>query len=218
MPHCRSPVSCLSFPSLPFKLSRGFSGCMEASLLSDNKRGIMDEEEELESMSSFYSEEDDSDRESMEDATSSSSSLSSCPPSSSSSSSLDDQLEEGSLFEMSSLISVLPIKRGLSKHFNGKSQSFTSLDNVRCLEDIVKPERPCNRRLSSCKSYGGGLDSHKALSPKASSRIITKKASSSSSSSSLLSARRHSLSSNRPPVCPPHRPSSLSGQMKFLCT
>ncbi|THU49728.1 hypothetical protein C4D60_Mb06t12600 [Musa balbisiana] len=126
---------------------------MEASLLSDNKSGIMDEEEELESM------------------------------------------------------------RGLSKHFNGKSQSFTSLDNVRCLEDLVKPERPCKRRLSSCKSYGGGLDSHKALSPKASSRIITKKA----SSSSLLSARRHSLSSNRPPVCPPQRPSSLSGQMKFLC-
>ncbi|RWW58862.1 hypothetical protein BHE74_00034241 [Ensete ventricosum] len=162
-------------------------------------------------MSSFYSEEDDSDRESTEDATSSSSSLSLCPPSSSSSS-LDDQLEEeGSLLEMSSLISVLPIKRGLSKHFNGKSQSFTSLDDVRCLEDLAKPERSCKRRLSSCKSYGGGLDSHKALSPKASSRIITKRAS--SSSSSLLSARRHSLSSNRPPICSPK-----GGQMKFLCT
>lgn len=77
-------------------------------------------------------------------------------------------------------------RRGLSKHFEGKSQSFTSLDKARCLGDLAKPGRPSKRRLGSCKSYGGGLNSHKAaLSPMSSSRIITKKA------SSLLSARRH---------------------------
>ncbi|THU54941.1 hypothetical protein C4D60_Mb11t01360 [Musa balbisiana] len=158
---------------------------MEASFMPQGRRGGMDEEEDLESMSSsLCGEEGDSDEESREDATSSSSSCSFSPPSCTPSS--DDQVEEGPLFEMSSLISLLPVKRGLSKHFEGKSQSFTSLDKARCLGDLAKPGRPSKRRLGSCKSYGGGLNSHKpALSPMSSSRIITKKA------SSLLSARRH---------------------------
>ncbi|CAL9130432.1 unnamed protein product [Musa acuminata var. zebrina] len=159
---------------------------MEASFLPQGRRGGMDEEEDLESMSSsLCGEEGESDEESREDATSSSSSFSFSPPSCTPSS--DDQVEEGPLFEMSSLISLLPVKRGLSKHFEGKSQSFTSLDKVRCMGDLAKPGRPSKRRLGSCKSYGGGLNSsHKAaLSPMSSSRIITKKA------SSLQSARRH---------------------------
>ncbi|KAL3838753.1 hypothetical protein ACJIZ3_023344 [Penstemon smallii] len=59
------------------------------------------------------------------------------------------------LKDMSSLLQQLPFKRGLSKHYNGKSKSFTSLSSVGCLEDLVKPENPYNKRLKTCKMYGG---------------------------------------------------------------
>jgi hypothetical protein len=42
-------------------------------------------------------------------------------------------------------------RRGLSKFYQGKSQSFTSLTNVKSLEDFAKPESPYNKKL---KSYG----------------------------------------------------------------
>lgn len=105
-------------------------------------------------------------------------------------------------------------RRGLSKHFQGKSQSFTSLANVKCLEDLVKPERKehyfsCKRKkLKGSKSYGNGLDNYqKALSPKECSRVITKKSFSSKGSlaSSILTsnnARRHGFPVNKPPVHP----------------
>ncbi|KAK9115684.1 hypothetical protein Sjap_014631 [Stephania japonica] len=129
-----------------------------------------------------------------------------------------DQLpnNKGPLDEMSSLIHQLPFKRGLSKFYQGKSQSFTSLSNVRSLEDLAKPENPYNKRLKSCRSYGGLFISEnhhqkqsKASSspPKALARAIAKKSSSSSrvSSCSSLSAKRsHSFLglNNRPPIAP----------------
>ncbi|KAI3879342.1 hypothetical protein MKX03_007793 [Papaver bracteatum] len=74
--------------------------------------------------------------------------------SSSSSSSLN-----GPLFELSDLMEHLPIKRGLSKHFDGKSQSFTSLSNVNCLEDLAKGGIHFRKKKpSKSNSYGGGLD------------------------------------------------------------
>ncbi|KAI3902632.1 hypothetical protein MKW92_016313 [Papaver armeniacum] len=75
--------------------------------------------------------------------------------SSSSSSSIN-----GPLFELSDLMEHLPIKRGLSKHFDGKSQSFTSLSNVNCLEDLAKGGIHFRKKKSSSRSnsYGGGLD------------------------------------------------------------
>ncbi|KAL2504446.1 Uncharacterized protein Adt_20067 [Abeliophyllum distichum] len=79
----------------------------------------------------------------------SSSSSSTCGSSGSSSSSFQP------LQDMSSLLQHLPVKRGLSRHYNGKSQSFTSLSNVRALEDLAKPENPYNKKLKSCRSYGG---------------------------------------------------------------
>ncbi|KAK9106437.1 hypothetical protein Syun_022448 [Stephania yunnanensis] len=114
----------------------------------------------------------------------------------------------GPLDEMSSLMHQLPFKRGLSKFYPGKSQSFTSLSNVRSLEDLAKPENPYNKRLKSCRSYGGFFISenqHQKQS-KAFSRAIAKKSSSSSrvtSCSSLSAKRSHSfLGLNRPPIAP----------------
>jgi len=61
-------------------------------------------------------------------------------------------------FEMSALMTQLPIKRGLSKFFDGKSQSFASLAAVGSLEDLAKPAR---KRLKPSRSCGGGLDAHR---------------------------------------------------------
>ncbi|KAJ0251387.1 Uncharacterized protein HA466_0123550 [Hirschfeldia incana] len=63
----------------------------------------------------------------------------------------------GAFDDLSDLISQLPTineKKGLSKYYKGKSQSFTSLANVTCLTDLVK-RRP---RIKTCRSSGGHLD------------------------------------------------------------
>ncbi|XP_041002048.1 uncharacterized protein LOC121247704 [Juglans microcarpa x Juglans regia] len=104
----------------------------------------------------------------------------------------------GPLFELSELMAQLPIKRGLSKYFEGKSQSFTSLSRVMSLEDLAKKETPYRRKMKPCKSYGGGLDNHKpyATLPKA---TISKKASRSRFSVSYKKKRNRSfLAISRP--------------------
>ncbi|KAL9232132.1 hypothetical protein vseg_007273 [Gypsophila vaccaria] len=95
-----------------------------------------------------------------------------------SSSSLDDDLvDEASsswsssprssdnepLYGLSKLMDQLPIKRGLSKYYQGKSQSFTSLARVTSLEDLAKKETSYQRRLKACRSYGGGLNNFKSF-------------------------------------------------------
>ncbi|KAL4651850.1 hypothetical protein ACB092_01G190500 [Castanea dentata] len=116
----------------------------------------------------------------VEDASSSSSTSTS---SSSSSSSSSSPHQNGPLYELSELMVHLPMKRGLSKHYQWKSQSFTSLASVKSLEDLAKRTPPHRKKMKSCKSYGGGLDGHKArTSPKA---TISKKASRGSCWSSM---------------------------------
>ncbi|XXG87306.1 hypothetical protein AAC387_Pa11g2023 [Persea americana] len=174
---------------------------MDASFSPQNSHGIMDEEEHLcDSLSSSSDVSSHSISSSSSDLTEDASSSSSSTPSSS----LLGQLTVGPLYEMSSLIEELPIKRGLSKHFQGRSQSFTSLSNVRCLEDLAKPENPWRKKLKSCKSYGGGLDSPRSYAPRTASKTISKKASR-SSWGSLLSRK------NKPPI-PSHKTSSFSSQ------
>ncbi|KAM6601545.1 protein OXIDATIVE STRESS 3 [Cannabis sativa] len=110
-------------------------------------------------------------------------------PSSSGSSSHD---HNGPLYELSELMSQLPIKRGLSKFFQGKSQSFTSLSKVLSIEDLAKKENPYNirRKMKACKSYAGGLDTTKLYTlPKA---TISKKVSRGSSSLSFSFTNRRS--------------------------
>ncbi|XP_004235639.2 protein OXIDATIVE STRESS 3 [Solanum lycopersicum] len=106
--------------------------------------------------------------------------------------------DDGALYDLSSLMSQLPIKRGLSKFYEGKSQSFTSLSRVTSLEDLAKKESPYRRKMKSCKSYGAGLDSYKSYTlPKA---TILKKASKSSSFSSY--GKASFISRSRPPLIP----------------
>ncbi|KAK7301955.1 hypothetical protein RJT34_12832 [Clitoria ternatea] len=116
---------------------------------------------------------------------------------------------DGPLNDMSSLFQQLPIKRGLSKYYQGKSQSFTSLTNVRSLEDLAKPENPYNKRLKSCKSYREGFG-ERAREKCNSQSAISKKgmmhSPSSRASCSTLSVRTGSgnFMGGRPPI-PPHR-------------
>ncbi|XP_059459402.1 protein OXIDATIVE STRESS 3-like [Corylus avellana] len=105
----------------------------------------------------------------------------------------------GPLYEFSELMAHLPIKRGLSKYFEGKSQSFTSLSRVLSIEDLAKKETPYRRKMKSCKSYGGGLDANKPYTlPKA---TISKKASRGFLSSLYFPSRKKGsfLGISRPP-------------------
>ncbi|KAK3018929.1 hypothetical protein RJ639_003526 [Escallonia herrerae] len=109
---------------------------------------------------------------------------------------------DGSLYDLSQLMTQLPIKRGLSKYYQGKSESFTSLSSVRSLEDLAKKESPYRKRMKACKSYGGGLDIYKSFTlPKP---IISKRSSKGCwHSSSSFPRRRASFGSDcRPPLFP----------------
>ncbi|KAI3525016.1 hypothetical protein L1887_03687 [Cichorium endivia] len=115
-----------------------------------------------------------SDQESFEEASTisnGSSSISSCSSfdttddaSSSCSSSVNSS--GSSLLDLSDLMSQLPIKRGLSQFYHGKSESFTSLSKVMSIEDLPKqlrnPFNKMRKMKASNKSYGGGLDNYKS--------------------------------------------------------
>ncbi|KAL1810564.1 hypothetical protein DCAR_0730271 [Daucus carota subsp. sativus] len=119
-----------------------------------------------------------------------SSSLDTTDDASSSCSSSNSANSSGSLYDLSDLMSQLPIKRGLSKFYQGKSQSFTSLARVGSVEELAKKESAYNRRKSmkGCRSYGGSLNNYKSHTlPKP---IISKKNSRGLVSSSSFSNRR----------------------------
>ncbi|MED6158158.1 hypothetical protein PIB30_030215 [Stylosanthes scabra] len=53
---------------------------------------------------------------------------------------------KGGLSSLDSLEDSLPIKRGLSSHFDGKSKSFTDLSQVNTMKELQKQESPFNKR------------------------------------------------------------------------
>ncbi|CAL9059279.1 unnamed protein product [Musa banksii] len=107
---------------------------------------------------------------------------------------------QGPLFELPSLMTQLPIKRGLSRYFQGKSQSFTSLSDVRCIEDLAKKETPCGKRMKTCRSYAAGLDAAQrpCFSPGPRRKALAKKASRGPCASLL--ARSSSSNLIKPPT------------------
>ncbi|GER46957.1 oxidative stress 3 [Striga asiatica] len=96
------------------------------------------------------------------------------------------------LYDLSEIMEELPIKRGLSKFYKGKSESFTSLSRVTSIEDLAKKATPYRRNLKASKSIGTGLHSCKSFTlPKP---IITKKATRGSS----FSSKRESFMQSKP--------------------
>lgn len=60
---------------------------------------------------------------------------------------------------------IYACRRGLSKFYQGKSQSFTCLSRVKSIEDLPKkeanPYRTRRKLLKESKSYEGGLGNYK---------------------------------------------------------
>ncbi|KAH7293811.1 hypothetical protein KP509_28G043600 [Ceratopteris richardii] len=68
---------------------------------------------------------------------------------------------EGPLDTLSSLTAALPIKRGLSRHFSGKSQSFSSLARISSVTELAKPENPyVKRRRTAAKASDSNIKHH----------------------------------------------------------
>lgn len=86
---------------------------------------------------------------------------------------------------------LVACRRGLSKYFEGKSESFTCLTSVKNIQEFAKKETGYKKKMKGCKRYGGGLY---AL-PK---RTISKKVSRNSLSAALRLAAKTSCS--RPPL------------------
>lgn len=63
---------------------------------------------------------------------------------------------KGPLDDLDKLEEVLPIKRGISKFYNGKSKSFTSLadaSSTSSMKDIVKPENPYTKKRKNLLAH-----------------------------------------------------------------
>lgn len=119
--------------------------------------------------------------------------------SSDSDSSLSSSSEgDGPLYEVNSLRANLPFKRGLSKFFGGKSQSFTSLADVKCVDDLAKPDNPYRKKMKNSQSYGAQIGVPRSYPPQSSSGSISKKP----HKGSFASLKKGSFLPDRPPVFP----------------
>ncbi|KAH9293944.1 hypothetical protein KI387_040853 [Taxus chinensis] len=63
----------------------------------------------------------------------------------------------GPLYHMNTLADTLPCKRGLSSFYDGKSQSFSCLADVKCGEDLAKPEDSYYRKKNLKRFQSWGL-------------------------------------------------------------
>lgn len=107
------------------------------------------------------------------------------------------RLNSDSVYDMSSVKAELPVKKGLSRYYDGKSQSFHCMSEVRCLEDLRKKERPYKK----IKSYVDLDDKEACPVPGPNSKGAAK--SSGSSCANLMA--RNSTATNllyRPPPIP----------------
>lgn len=79
---------------------------------------------------------------------------------------------DGPLDHLSTMLDHLPpLRTGLSKYYQGRSQSFTSLADVSCVEDLAKKTTPYMRRTKESKHYAAALGVKNRL-----SKTVAKKA------------------------------------------
>ncbi|GLT25642.1 hypothetical protein SLA2020_007600 [Shorea laevis] len=119
---------------------------------------------------------------------------------------------KGALDMMDSLEEVLPFRRGISKFYNGKSKSFTTLADAAdspSIKDIAKPENAYTRRRRNLLAINHVWDKNRSKRPISSSRSTLALAVAMSSSESLSSTSEESNSNSSPRLPPLHPRSRL---------
>ncbi|KAK3133930.1 hypothetical protein QOZ80_6AG0542860 [Eleusine coracana subsp. coracana] len=83
----------------------------------------------------------------------------------------DGASAEGPLYELSTMLDHLPgLRTGLSKFYRGRSQSFTALAKVSCVEDLAKKTTPYIRGTKS-RCYTAALGAKNQLSKKIAKKV-----------------------------------------------
>ncbi|KAA8546250.1 hypothetical protein F0562_003011 [Nyssa sinensis] len=132
---------------------------------------------------------------------------------------------KGPLNAMESLEEVLPIRRGISKFYDGKSKSFTTLAHASTcsssIKDIVKPENAYTRKrrnlLTSRLVYGGGISKRVASSSQTRLAFVVARSENntnliSTSPSSLVQFQSPSPSQSQPQLGQSHYNVNVSGR------
>ncbi|KAL6344518.1 hypothetical protein AAG906_002423 [Vitis piasezkii] len=103
------------------------------------------------------------------------------------------------LDSMNALEEVLPLRRGISRFYNGKSKSFTSLADASTsasCKDLAKPENAYNRRRRNLLAYNHVLDKNRNFPLRSNGGGISKKLAATSRSTLALAVAMSSSDSN----------------------
>ncbi|GAB4853715.1 hypothetical protein Ancab_017908 [Ancistrocladus abbreviatus] len=135
---------------------------------------------------------------------------------------------EGPLDTMDSLEDVLPVKRGISRFYSGKSKSFTSLadaSSISSIKELAKPENPYTRKRKNLlasnlylekncsypsRNCGGGLSKRPANSIR---NALTSAMAESSNSSGSPNSNSCSPCLCLPPLHPQRKSSPNNGSL-----
>ncbi|KAF2285062.1 hypothetical protein GH714_037675 [Hevea brasiliensis] len=96
---------------------------------------------------------------------------------------------KGTLKSMDALEEALPMRRGISVFYNGKSKSFTSLAEASyspCIKDIAKPDNAYSRRRRNLLALSHVLDKNRCFPHRSNGGGISKRPISSSRSTLAL--------------------------------
>ncbi|EEF46278.1 protein OXIDATIVE STRESS 3 LIKE 2 [Ricinus communis] len=136
-----------------------------------------------------------------------------------------DSSFKGPLDTMNTLEEVLPIKRGISKFYNGKSKSFTSLadaSSASSIKDFVKPENPYTRKRKNLLARKNLWDdkNHNRL-PRDNGSCIPKRPATSNRSAVARDNKREdnpSMSSSTSSCLPPLHPHGKTPPSNESCS
>ncbi|KAJ0090274.1 hypothetical protein Patl1_13588 [Pistacia atlantica] len=129
-------------------------------------------------------------------------------------------LFKGPLDTLESLEEVLPIKKGISKFYTGKSKSFTSLSDASSassIKDLAKPENPYTRKRKNLLAHNNFLNKNRNLHFRSNGSGMSKKSAnfgrstlvlevSINSSESITDENSNSISSSHSHHLPPLHP------------
>lgn len=131
---------------------------------------------------------------------------------------------KGPLNALDSLEESLPIRRGISSFYRGKSKSFTSLADACSAKDLGKPDNPYNRKRKNLLAFSNILNKNRNhLLRNSSDGSISKRPTNSSRSTFSIANAASICESNgseghEPPLppLPPHGKSPLNRLMPQL--